>query len=258
MGWHMRFQHLKRWRLTAEKALASKKADRPNFSTIAWEVAGNCTAPIYREYKGSEMLNAGIASTSTRSRGPQMTVELHVRCRGCDNCLKARAAHWRYKCKAEIGVAPRTWFGSLTFRPELQYRATCAVELRLLARGTQLAQVGNDELFRLIAVELGKEITKYLKRLRKAGAQIRYVVVAEAHKSGRPHFHMLVHETSSDHPVRHKMLADKWTPGFSNWKLVEGPGAANYVTKYLSKSMRARIRASEEYGCVNDLGHIPR
>jgi hypothetical protein len=241
----MRFQHLDRWRHTAESAYGA--AERPTFSTFKWNVAGSCESPIYREYYGAEARGA-IAASTHRRRGPQMTMEFHVRCRECPSCLRSRAAHWRLRAVAEIRDAPRTWFGTLTFRPEIQYRATCAVSLRLVERGSSFAELSEATKFRLIANELAKEITKYIKRLRKAGASLRYVVVAEAHKSGMPHFHMLAHEVTDQSPVRHKLLAEKWIAGFSQWKLVDGPAAAHYVTKYLTKSVRAQIRASIGYG----------
>ncbi len=126
----------------------------------------------------------------------------------------------------------------------------CAVNLRLLQRFSTWEATSEDEKFRLLATEAGKEITRYLKRLRKAGARVRYCLVAEAHKSGLPHFHMLLHEVSEDHPVRHRLLVDKWGAGFVNAKLVPSESrVAFYVTKYLTKSARARIRASAEYGC---------
>jgi hypothetical protein len=153
-------------------------------------------------------------------------------------------------------VAPRTWFGTLTFAPELQYRAKCAVSLRLADRASSWDELDDDTAFGLVAQELGKDITRFIKRLRKAGAVFRYCLVTEAHKSGLPHFHMLVHETADADPVRHKILAEKWQAGFSSWKLAEGPAAAHYVTKYLTKSLRARIRASEGYGTSSpDLDH---
>jgi hypothetical protein len=184
-----------------------------------------------------------------------MTVELDIRCRKCEPCLRSRAAHWRFKCQNELSTAPRSWFVTLTFRPESQYRAKCAANLRLLARSTTWEETTEDEKFRLVAEELGKEVTRYLKRLRKADARIRYCLVVEAHKTGLPHFHMLLHEVSEDHPVRHKLLADKWTSGFMNAKLTSSDSrVAFYVTKYLTKSARARIRASADYGVITPLG----
>jgi hypothetical protein len=244
----MRFQNLKRWRLTAEEALATG-ADRPNFLTIRKDVAGNCTDAIHREYVGAEQVTRSRDYSRTTRRGPQMTIEFQVRCRLCLNCRKARATHWRYLCQNEIKSAPRTWFLTLTFRPENHYRVRCAVDLRLHARGTTFEQQTENERFRLLAAECGKEVTRYIKRLRKAGARVRYCLVAEAHISGLPHFHMLLHEVSEDHPVRHKLLADQWGAGFINAKLCNSDTrAAGYVTKYLTKSARARIRASEGYG----------
>jgi hypothetical protein len=179
-------------------------------------------------------------------------MEFDVRCRTCANCLKARAAHWRFKCQNELAAAPRTWFITLTFRPEEHYRVRCAVHLRLLARSQTWEETTEDFRFRLLATECGREITRYLKRLRKSDARFRYCLVAEAHKSGLPHFHMLLHEVSEDHPVRHKLLAEKWGAGFINAKLTSSETrVAHYVTKYLTKSARARIRASEDYGSEN-------
>jgi hypothetical protein len=60
---------------------------------------------------------------------------------------------------------------------------------------------------------------------------------------------MLLHEVSEQNPVRHKLLAEKWGSGFMHAELVEDESkAAYYVTKYLTKSARAKIRASEGYG----------
>ncbi len=250
----MRFQNLKRWRLTAEAAIANG-GDRPRFATIRKDVAGNCQSPLYREYYGAEQILSSLDGRRTTKRGVVMTVELDIRCRKCEPCLRSRAAHWRFKCQNELSTAPRSWFVTLTFRPESQYRAKCAANLRLLARSTTWEETTEDEKFRLVAEELGKEVTRYLKRLRKADARIRYCLVVEAHKTGLPHFHMLLHEVSEDHPVRHKLLADKWTSGFMNAKLTSSDSrVAFYVTKYLTKSARARIRASADYGVITPLG----
>lgn len=93
------------------------------------------------------------------------------------------------------------------------------------------------------------EITKYLKRVRKkSGAPLRYILVAEAHKSGLPHYHMLIHECDPSRQVRHKDLTAAWSWGFTRFKLVETSNTAWYVCKYLSKAQLARVRASVRYG----------
>ena len=92
------------------------------------------------------------------------------------------------------------------------------------------------------------EITLFVKRLRKAtGASIRYIIVAEAHKDGEPHYHMLVHEQPSD-AILHRHLKAAWQAGFSDWKLLTDERGVTYATKYLFKDARARVRASVAYG----------
>ena len=96
---------------------------------------------------------------------------------------------------------------------------------------------------------IGRQFTLGFKRLRKnTGASIRFVLVAERHKSGAPHFHALIHEAVGSPPVRYADLyRDLWSLGFSKYKLAE-KGHASYVTKYLTKSSEARVRASLRYG----------
>lgn len=85
---------------------------------------------------------------------------------------------------------------------------------------------------------------------------MRYCLVAEAHKSGLPHFHVVIHHRVV--PVRHKTLKEAWRLGFSDFKLVEeNQAVARYVSKYLAKALGSRVRASARYG-YNDLSHSPK
>jgi len=93
---------------------------------------------------------------------------------------------------------------------------------------------------------ISKELTKYFKRLRKKGAQFRFVLVAEAHKDGYPHFHALLHEKGP--MITKSTLQGEWPYGFTSAKLVKDDRAALYVAKYLAKDARTRIRASLQYG----------
>src|SRR5205814_1472707 len=83
-----------------------------------------------------------------------------------------------------------------------------------------------------------------------SAARFRYLLIAEAHKSGVPHFHMLLHEPDVANTVRHATLRDQWRYGFTNFKLVSDPRAAGYIAKYLAKDALARVRASKDYGSV--------
>lgn len=112
------------------------------------------------------------------------------------------------------------------------------------------------------------EVCKFLKRVRKGGkylvnrggaelreetqapSQIRYMIAVERHKSGEPHFHLLVHETNPAVPITGKWLEHQWWHGFSKMKLAEKTHAW-YVAKYMAKegsSVGLRVRASRKYG----------
>lgn len=96
---------------------------------------------------------------------------------------------------------------------------------------------------------ISREFTLFFKRLRKVtGAKIRYLLVAEQHKDGWPHYHALLHEKGV--AVTKRQLEHEWRLGFTQFKLVplDDPHVAGYVTKYIAKQALARIRASLRYG----------
>lgn len=188
----------------------------------------------------------GLPSITDRSSTP-LPVEMSVRCRQCAECLMHRRNLWTARAVDEVSFAPRTWFGTLTVAPTMRFQLECEAELRLHPGGETLRDLTPSERYRLIADYLGKEVTRYLKRLRKSGARFRYLLVFEAHKDGFPHCHLLLHEAGE--PVRKKTLDLQWKYGFSRWKLVDRePSAAVYVCKYLAKDALTRVRASGRYG----------
>ena len=120
---------------------------------------------------------------------------------------------------------------------------------RLWSGGTDFDALSPHDQFMERMTEIGREVTLYLKRVRKeSGARVRYLLVAEAHKTGLPHLHILVHEASPDMPVRHKTLEGQWKLGFTRFKLAHDVKTASYVCKYISKALLARVRASLRYG----------
>lgn len=174
---------------------------------------------------------------------------MHVKCRKCKNCLKARSVLWSNRAKIERSLSSRTWMGTLTLNPTSQHITLNQTRVRLAKGGTDYEALTVEEQFAEHVKTIGVEITKYFKRVRKStGAPIRYLLVAEHHKSGLPHFHCLVHERSPDTPVRHASLASNWRLGFEHFKLVHSSKGVSYVTKYLTKSAAARVRASLYYG----------
>jgi hypothetical protein len=161
---------------------------------------------------------------------------------------------WVDRAKIECQLASRNWFGTLTFKPELQTRALMAARLRAAKSAVDFDTMGFSDKFNYQHRELSPLVTDWLKRVRKqADTRFRYLVAAEYHKSGNPHYHILLHELVGHDPVRKAVLQDQWKQnGFSQWKLVvddeESPRAAHYVCKYLAKTSAARVRASRWYG----------
>lgn len=243
-------------RRRAADALAkggSKVAGRP---VVKWSVAGSCTDPRPFAFEGRTWRDR---ATWNQHRDAYF-LDMEVRCRRCSACLKARAHHWAERALWETASSQRTWFGTLTFSPGEQWRTEAAARVRagdgwenpMPRRWRQTVGEWENRVREINFVRMhhanGPILTKWLKRVRKeSGASLRYILVAEAHKSGRPHYHCLVHETPGSPPLLHKVLASQWQAGFSQFKLAT-PEAARYVCKYLSKASEARVRASLDYG----------
>lgn len=209
---------------------------------MEWNAAGKCQSPVTVSLSGRPYMDVQIGSELHTG------IDIEVRCRKCEACLKARAALWRDRAIAETNQSSRTWFGTLTLSPEQHMRCLSIARQIEALQGCDFDAFDHEEQFQLRVAVIGKEITKFLKRVRKeSGCEIRYILVAEAHKSGDPHFHMLIHEPHIDQPVRKSVLKRHWTMGFSQWKLADVQ-AAYYVCKYLVKCSMARVRASLHYG----------
>lgn len=240
--------------LLAAKALANG-GERETLMTTVWDISGNCQGPYQREIfaRPNVKLVSGprsgwIKSDPMNKSGIPLRVMLSTRCRSCINCRKARATLWRNRMLAETATAPRTWFLTMTFMPEVHDYALNSARFRGDASGADYDDLGDAAQFAKLVSELGGHVTRYWKRLRKAGAQFRYCIVAEPHKSGKPHFHALVHEVDPGLPVRHALLREQWGVGFIHVKLVNDKAQVGYLCKYLVKSASARVRASVRYG----------
>lgn len=167
----------------------------------------------------------------------------------CDCCRRLKAALWTARAQSETTTGLRNWFGTLTLSPAAQHQIVSRCRRRLSRGGTDFDALSGSEQFAERMIEIGREITLYIKRVRKeSGAHLRYLLVAEAHRSGDPHLHMLIHEAEDSSPVRYRTLSTQWKLGFTKFNLVEGAKAARYICKYISKSAQARVRASLHYG----------
>lgn len=190
-----------------------------------------------------------------------LLLDMEVRCRKCPACLRYRAKLWANKAMQEIALAPRTWFATFTGNPDEQFRWLSLARMNRLNKSSDFdAQTEHAEFCDIVAAA-GPDITRYVKRIRKAsGAPIRYLIVAESHQSGAPHWHALIHEVDPAKPIRKSVLKGQWPHGFTQFKLVENRGAAWYLCKYLSKDFSTRVRASVRYGLNSNaaLAHSDR
>ena len=220
---------------TAAKALANG-GTMVSPARVKWDASGRCQRPVTVVREGRPFRH--------QRQGRILVLDMETRCRRCPACLAQRAREWTARAIHEVAGSSRTWFGTLTLGPQVQM----ANAMRARIRHPDFSSVSEERRFGYLVQAAGPLITKWLKRVRKeTGSRIRYVVVAERHKSGLPHFHILVHECDMATPVRKAVLERQWFHGFSRWKLAD-KWSARYVCKYLAKEAASRVRASFRYG----------
>lgn len=246
----------------AGKAMAAgcywpTSADGQLVPRLEWDIAGRCVRPV-----PVEVLARRSIRLTDHVEGP-ITVQLFTRCRRCMWCKQQRASLWMARAANETAAAPRTWFATLTLSPDAQYAALAQARASCSLQGVDFEGLRESEKFEAHVRAIGVDLTKWIKRVRKnSGAPIRLLIVAERHKSGAPHFHLLIHERDVDRPLRKVYLRDSWELGWANFKLVEDQRSAAYVCKYLAKESAARVRASFRYGqapsYLTELDRAPR
>lgn len=273
----MRVHDVRDVRRTAAKAL-TQGAQVVRRSTVEWKVSGNCTEPVMVTLTGRPGRKPGapvwrysadqFASSDPRfwatalplaktqvvrdAANNPIWMDIEARCRKCPACLRARARMWTERAIAELRAASRSWMGSLTLSADQQHLMMCRASTRLKNGAVRWSSLTEDEQLAERHREISREITLWIKRVRKRScARLRFFIVMERHKSGLPHYHLLVHEGAV--PVGKRVLQEEWPLGFSNFKLVEMESGAQsrtarYVAKYLTKANEARVRASVGYG----------
>lgn len=174
------------------------------------------------------------------------SVRIAVPCRRCRACLQYRGWEWSVRAQSELKLARRTWFTTLTAPDDYHYQVLCAA-LSEKGRGFKNEQ----EEFVARSQVLGRDVTLFFKKLRNnTKVPFRYILVSEEHEKGNrrglPHYHALIHETS-ERSITWRELRQAWA-FIDEHKLVYSDGVAAYCTKYLTKTMKARVRASLGYG----------
>lgn len=235
----------------AETALSSGSGTIKSPGNVSWTAHGRCRAPVWRYIEGRSFgpsKSSGVWHSDAFD-ALRISVDVSLPCRKCGPCLASRGREWRLRGEHEIRCAERTWMGTFTLSPQDHWTMRLRASQRLAAGGTDFFALTEAEQWAEHHSEISKEITKYFKRLRRnTGAPLRYMLVAESHKSGLPHYHALIHERDKGLPLLHSALEREWKFGYSKFKLVRDISSARYVAKYLSKSADARIRASIGYG----------
>lgn len=231
----------------AERLLAAGRASLTRSEDATHVVAdyrGRCVDPwCLREVTGAVQ--------------ERFVCDVIVRCRRCRPCLRQRKREWIARALVECERAERTWFVTLTIRPEWRYRLSAMAQA---ADGDGWHRRTDAARHRLRLMQLLALHTVWMKRLRmrgvrRAGAEgrpapkVRYLCVAEQHpSSGEWHLHVLVHERGGQ--LRESDIRHTWGGyGFARAKLVrQGIRAAVYVASYLEADASNRQRASLRYG----------
>lgn len=252
------------WRAISEvRRLAAKALENGatlvSPTRVEWDLGAYCEDPKSRDVIGRGYLKGVYQAQAVPQVNPgTLIVSLAgLPCRQCVRCLQVRAAHWRDRAMIEMSRVSRTWLCTFTLKPELQHRLFMEELVAKTSRGWLDSDFEGDEEFRLRANGGLKLLTKFWKSVRKpyAGEDpvgLRYVAVAEAHQSGLPHFHALVHDEGSN--LTYRRLQSRWVRnGFFSAKLADGTiKSARYVTKYIAKDNLCRVRASIGYGLPSE------
>ena len=240
------------WRTHELVAVAARGYGQNGFRmtgirSAEWNISADCQSPARLELDGRTAFRKG--NLYRDDRGPTLSLVINARCRKCQRCLEHRRRLWAARAAHETIFAQRSWFGTITLNPHhrmmMQYRAMQRLDLG----GTVWEHLTPAERLEEISIEIGRELTNWLKRVRKEiGARLRYILVQELHKDGTPHYHCILHEVPGSAPVLHRTLTRQWKLGFTKFALVTDKRSAYYVAKYLSKDSSGRVRASLRYG----------
>lgn len=258
------------WRL-ATRALDHGGAWRGRW--VEYPIAPWCEEPVTVELWGGPDARPRHNVPDTRPSVPRaIGVRLGAACRKCSGCLRHKRKIWRARAMHEtLTNDRRTWFVTLTFRPDSQLAATNRARRRLSKEGVDFDGLGANAQY----VERGKElysvVQKYFKRLRKGKTvykkdgtplkeertQFRYFVVMETENREHEehlHFHAVIHEMTT--PITERRIRRHWYDGFAHAKLVSNSDVEDVssyctkTTKYLTKSDLCRVRASKHYGAL--------
>lgn len=185
-----------------------------------------------------------------------------------------RSAHWAHRAVTQYERSARTWLGTITLSGFEHARLDAAVAAKAQETGAFVqTEWRARDYFRERCEVFGRWVSLWLKRVRvnearrrddRSMPKISYLLVAEMHQNGRPHWHILLHEDKPFELIRpdeyyvtqkgvvrvdeKAMIRQAWQLGFTQFELCRDSRSAGYLCKYLSKDMLWRVRASIGYG----------
>lgn len=230
-----------------------------SITQFEWDISSDCSTPRRVLYyaKGhnrlfhKEQWTTATVLWETFPYRAGMEVLLITRCRVCESCRRQSRRAWMRRCIVEYSYASRCWLGTLTLRPFEHWRFTNIAIAACAAKSVVFETLSLKEQLSEIHAVISREITLMFKRLRKAGYKFRYLSVLETHKSGLPHYHLMIFERGT--PVPKVDLEKNWSHGFSSFRLVNDQRGACYAAKYISKTNVARVRASVGFGEIKSV-----
>lgn len=179
-------------------------------------------------------------------------VSFFAPCRRCPKCLQFRALQWRDRIKSELIAHQRSWFVTLTFNPVELAKAEMRARGRFSVCDTTYWQVSD-----------------YLKRLRHHWPHsLRFCAVyEEGEKTDRPHWHLVIHDGTgllTRRALEFYKVRRGPMRGYRKrlWKshlaarLIRSSGLSGYLTKYMTKDISHRPRASVGYGKSSFSGKV--
>lgn len=142
-----------------------------------------------------------------------------AQCRKCEQCVKARKRSYTGKILAEMTTAYRTFFVTLTY-------------------------AGGYDNVKAYVINY-KHFQNYLKKLRNAGYNPRYLAVGEfGGDKGRAHFHAMLFFQDSNIPdwkLDERIECEFWEHGKVQYELPRSKqGSAAYIMDYLDKDNLAK------------------
>jgi hypothetical protein len=205
------------------------------------------------------------------------TVAMLVPCRDCAGCRRWKRSLWTRRCKAEWThsslAGGKSYFATLTFAPDIHYRVTCLLEGRPEWKDATKEQrfCMRDQVAYPFVQKFLKRLRRGLKRLGFPGVKPRYIAVAEAHKTGLPHYHLVIHVDDVPKGFGKRAIEAAWEkssrevkvpglpdlpnrigrPGWIKVKLARSEQVAGYMAKYMGKDQSSRVKASTGYGRRN-------